>query len=441
MSSTDRPNIVFIMADDLGYADVSCYGRRDYPTPNIDRLALEGVRFTQAYANSPVCSATRTALMTGQYQYRLPVGLEEPIVADSPTEAGMPPDHPSLPALLRDGGYDTALVGKWHLGGPPLYGPLKSGYRSFYGMMHGAADYFSHEGSSAIYQNDGVVKAYGYKTNLFGDRAVQVVNEAAGTDAPFFLSLHFNAPHWPWEGPNDKAESDRIGTNLRHYDGGSLKVYMAMVQSMDLNIGRVIQALDAKGLSENTIVVFTSDNGGERFSDMWPFIGRKGELLEGGLRIPTIMRWPRRLRAGQVSEQVMMSMDWMPTLLDAAGISLPKGYQTDGESLIPQITGKAAAHSRKLYWRYKASAQRAVRDGDWKYLRIAGNEFLFNLAEDQRERANLRRRHADIFERLKADYDVWNATMLPERTTPPLMEVTGDKFAERYSSIPPKPGG
>lgn len=435
MPSAERPNIVFIMADDLGYADVSCYGRRDYPTPNIDRLALEGVRFTQGYANSPVCSATRTALMTGQYQYRLPVGLEEPIVADSPTQAGMPPEHPTLPSLLRDGGYATALVGKWHLGAPPKYSPLRSGYQTFYGMVHGAADYFKHDGPNAIFENEQRIEARGYKTNLFGDRAVQVVNQAAAAGKPFMMSLHFNAPHWPWEGPNDEAEAQRI-KSLRHYDGGSLKTYMAMVQSMDLNIGRVMQALDAGGIADNTIVVFTSDNGGERFSDMWPFIGRKGELLEGGLRIPAIMRWPARIRP-HVSEQTMMSMDWMPTLLAAAGLKPPAGYAPDGVDLLPVAADGAAPQSRKLFWRYKANAQRAMRDGNWKYLTIGGNEFLFDVVEDQRERANLRDRHPDVFARLKAEFAAWNATMLPERTTRPLYEVTGEHFAERYGFVPP----
>jgi len=426
------PNIVFILADDLGYADVSCNGRRDYLTPNIDRLASEGVRFTQACANSPVCSATRTALMTGRYQYRLPVGLEEPINADSPTTAGLPPEHPSLPSLLHEAGYATALVGKWHLGAPPNYGPLKSGYDLFYGMMHGAADYFDHTGQNAIYENERTVEAYGYKTNLFGDRAIRFIRETAGTK-PFFLSLHFNAPHWPWEGPGD-AEAARRVKNLRHYDGGSLKTYMEMVQSMDLNVGRVLEELDACGAAENTIVVFTSDNGGERFSDMWPFSGEKGELLEGGLRIPTFLRWPRAVRADQVSTQVMMSMDWMPTLLAAAGLT--PDYDFDGMNLLPHLAAGEPPVPRKLYWRYKAARQRAVRDGDWKYLSIAGHEFLFDLATDERERANLREHHKDIFERLKADFATWNESMLPERQRPTYHVTTGNNRADRYGFRP-----
>src|SRR5947209_627281 len=262
------PNIVFIMADDLGYADVSCYGRRDYTTPNIDRIAAEGMRFTQAYANSPVCSATRTALITGRYQYRLPVGLEEPINASTPKGIGLPPSHPTLPSLLKNAGYGTTLVGKWHLGFLPDFSPLKSGYDHFFGIFAGAADYFNHGSKSPIplYEQEVPVDRIGYMTNLLGDRAVQTVESYARSKEPFLLSLHFTAPHWPWEGPDDEAESKRINGRLRHHDGGTQKTYAAMVQALDANIGRVLQALDVHGLSSNTIVIFTSDNGGERFS-------------------------------------------------------------------------------------------------------------------------------------------------------------------------------
>jgi arylsulfatase A-like enzyme len=298
-----KPNIVFILADDLGYADVSCYGQQDYTTPNVDRIALEGLRFTQAYANSSVCSATRTALITGRYQYRLTVGLEEPIAAATPKDIGLPPNHPTLPSLLKQAGYGTTLVGKWHLGFLPDFSPLKSGYDHFFGIFGGAADYFNHgvdharTGSDQLYEEEVPVDRHGYMTNLLGDRAVQTIEGYAKSKEPFLLSLHFTAPHWPWEGPDDEAESKRI-RNIMHRDGGTQKTYGRMVQSLDANIGRVLQALDAQGLSENTIVIFTSDNGGERFSKTWPFTGMKQELLEGGLRIPAIVRWPGHIRLG-----------------------------------------------------------------------------------------------------------------------------------------------
>ena len=280
-----KPNIVFILADDLGYADVSCYGQRDYMTPNVDRLAMEGLKFTQGYSNSASCSPTRTGLITGRYQMRLPVGLEEPINLTTPKGVGLPPSHPTLPSLLKKSGYGTSLVGKWHLGFLPDYSPLKSGYDRFFGIFGGAADYFNHgsKSSDPLFEQEVPVDRVGYMTNLLGDRAVQTIEGYASSKEPFLLSLHFTAPHWPWEGPDDEAESKRI-KSLFHRDGGTQKTYMAMVQSLDRNIGRVLQALDVHGLSANTIVIFTSDNGGERFSNIWPFTGMKGELLEGGLR-------------------------------------------------------------------------------------------------------------------------------------------------------------
>jgi arylsulfatase A-like enzyme len=445
-AQSPKPNIVFIMADDLGYADVSCYGQRDYTTPNVDRLAIEGLRFTQGYANSAVCSATRTALATGRYQYRLPVGLEEPINASSPRNIGLPPSHPTLPSLLKKAGYSTALVGKWHLGFLPDFSPLKSGYDQFFGIFGGAADYFNHGAdalrtgaeSSQLYEQEVPIERHGYMTNLLGDRAVQTVEGFAKSKEPFLLSLHFTAPHWPWEGPDDEAESKRI-RNIFHRDGGTQKTYAIMVQSLDVNIGRVLLALDASGLAGNTIVVFTSDNGGERFSKTWPFSGMKTELLEGGIRVPTIVRWPGRIAAGSVSEQVTITMDWVPTLLAAAGTAPDAAYPSDGEDLGPIMTGRAAPHSRRLYWRYKAGSQRAIRDGDWKYLRIAGNEFLFDVVKDPRERGNLKDRQKDVFERLKTDWETWNDTMLPERPRPAAYSNPGNFLADHYGVINPAP--
>jgi arylsulfatase A-like enzyme len=444
-AETAKPNIVFILADDLGFADVSCYGQQDYVTPNVDRLALEGMKFTQAYANSAVCSATRTALITGRYQYRLTVGLEEPISAATPRNIGLPPTHPTLPSLLRSVGYATTLVGKWHLGFLPEFSPLKSGYDHFFGIFGGAADYFNHGADHArtgaesyqLHEDEVPVERHGYMTNLLGDRAVETIGVYARSRQPFLLSLHFTAPHWPWEGPDDEAESKRI-RDIRHRDGGTQRTYGRMVQSLDANIGRVLQALDVHELSANTIVVFTSDNGGERFSKTWPFTGMKGELLEGGLRIPAIARWPGHIAGGSVSDQAMITMDWMPTLLAAAGARPDPAFPSDGEDLAPALLG-AAPHPRKFYWRYKAGSQRAIRDDDWKYLRIAGNEFLFDVVQDPRERANLKDRRRDVFERLKSDWEAWNATMLAERPRPATYGQPGSLTADHYGVVDPAP--
>jgi arylsulfatase A-like enzyme len=372
------PNIVFIMADDLGYADVSCYGRPDISTPNIDGLAVKGVRFLQAYANSAVCSATRTALITGRYQYRLPIGLEEPLAG---RDVGLPAGHPTLLSLLKTAGYSTTLVGKWHLGLLPKFGPLQSGYDHFYGFRGGAVDYYTHANQKDdLWDDDVQVHQMGYLTDMLGSRAVDVINRYAKLSGPFLISLHFNAPHWPWEAPGDEAESNRLrsANSLFDFDGGTQKTYQGMIQEMDLQIGRVLEALHTNGL-ENTIVIFTSDNGGERFADTWPFTGRKTELLEGGLRIPTIISWPARIPHGRTTDQVAISMDWMPTLLAAANVPSDPAFPPDGISLLPMLTQNAASVERKLFWRYKANAQRAARDGDYEYLKILDNTFLFNV--------------------------------------------------------------
>ncbi len=421
------PNIVFIMADDLGYADIGCYGRRELSTPNIDRIAARGVRLRHAYANSAVCSATRLALVTGRYQYRLPLGLEEPLAGNR--DIGLPPEHPTLPSLLKQAGYRTSLIGKWHLGYPPKFGPLRSGYDRFFGIRSGTADYYTHENTRKehdLWDGDEPARRSGYLTDVLGDHAVDTVNEYAAGGQPFLLSLHFNAPHWPWVAPGDTAESERLrGSTLRHFDGGTQRTYHRMIEAMDLQIGRVLQALDANGLSDNTIVIFTSDNGGERFSDTWPFTGIKTDLLEGGIRIPALICWPAHVPAGQISDQVTITMDWFATLLAAAGTAPHRDYPTDGMDLLPILMRHADPVRRTLFWRYRTKAQRAMRDGDFKYLKIEGNTFLFDVVSDPRERGNLMARRNDLFDRMVADWEAWNATMLPENA---------DSFGETYTA-------
>lgn len=417
-ASSKKPNILFIMADDLGYADLSCYGQPNFKTPRLDQLAGQGVMLTQGYANSAVCSATRTALITGRYQYRLPVGLEEPVA--NMMQLSLPTGHPTIASLLKQQGYRTALIGKWHLGDVAETGPTQYGYDHFFGIATGAADYFTHRidpsGSSpedGLYNDRQKIQRGGYLTDLLGEETNKFIEQRS--TQPFFISLHFNAPHWPWEAPEDEALSRTFKSvqDLRHLDGGNLTTYAKMVRSMDANIGRVLDTLDKHGLADNTIVVFTSDNGGERFSDAWPLVGVKGELLEGGMRVPLIVRWPNHIKPGSRSDQVMISMDFLPTLVAAAGGAPDPAFPSDGENLLPVLLGQAAPHARKLYWRFKANEQSALRDGDWKYLLIGGHEYLFNLAQDVRERANLKDKQPGLFAQLKADYAAWDKTMLP----------------------------
>jgi arylsulfatase A-like enzyme len=311
---------------------------------------------------------------------------------------------------------------------------LKSGYDHFYGFRGGALDYYAHTGTNQkddLWDDDVAAPEVGYLTELLGNRAVDVINGYAKSRQPFLVSLHFNAPHWPWEGPGDEAESARVrATGLTDYDGGTQKTYERMILAMDAQIGRVLQALERNSLTEQTIVIFTSDNGGERFSDVWPFTGRKTELLEGGLRIPALVSWPARLPQGRTTDQVAASMDWLPTLLAAAGTAPDAAYPSDGLNLLPLLSQNATPVPRKLFWRYKANWQRAARDGDYKFLKILDNTFLFNVVDDPLERANLKTRRKDVYERLVSQWLEWNATMLPEVDESGTGNFTGAQLAD-----------
>src|SRR5688572_2458444 len=364
-------------------------------------MATDGVRFTDGYANSPVCSPTRFALATGRWQYRLRGGADEPIAsrARGSDVLGLPPEHPTLASLLRDAGYATALVGKWHLGFSPRFGPLKSGYQEFFGPMSGAVDYFTHCDSAGVhdlYQGEREVHRNGYLTDLLSEEALAFVRRAKGK--PFLLSLHYTAPHWPWETRSDKEESKRLGGKIGHFDGGSVQVYHEMIRAMDEGIGRVLRELPP-----DACVVFTSDNGGERFSDTWPFVGGKMDLLEGGIRVPYIVRWP----ANRLVPQPAITMDWVATFLDAADVSAHPDFPLDGVSLLKAHRG------RELFWRMKFRDQKAMRSASWKWLSIEGHEFLFDLSRDERERANLARRQPATFDELKRRYAAWDASLPP----------------------------
>ncbi|HEY1229393.1 MAG TPA: sulfatase-like hydrolase/transferase, partial [Ramlibacter sp.] len=423
--ATRRPNIIFIVADDLGFADLGCYGGRDAGfgpvSPVLDSLAANGLKFTQGYANSPVCSPTRFALMTARYQYRLRGAAEEPINSRSKgsTTLGLPPEHPTLPSLLRGAGYRTALIGKWHLGYPPAFSPLKSGYEEFFGPMSGGVDYFSHcsnNGTHDLYLGDEEKHEEGYLTDLISNRAVDYVERMAEGGAPFFLSLHYTAPHWPWESRDDAALAAEVKDNLFHLHGGNIHTYRRMIHHMDEGIGWVTDALKRHGLERDTLVVFTSDNGGERFSDNWPLVGGKMDLTEGGIRVPWIAHWPAVIAPGTISEQHCMTMDWSATMLDVAGAAPHPAYPPDGVSLLEVLEQPSRTFRRALYWRMNHRGQRAVRDGDWKYLRVDGHDYLFDIPADERERANLAGRDPQRLAALRDAWEAWNATMpaIPE---------------------------
>jgi len=423
-----RPNVIFIVADDLGFADLGCYGGREADfgpvSPVLDGLAANGVQFTQGYSNSPVCSPTRFALITARYQYRLRGAAEEPINSKSKgsTTLGLPPEHPTVPSLLREAGYRTALIGKWHLGYPPTFGPLKSGYEEFFGPMSGGVDYFTHcsnNGTHDLYFGEEEKHEEGYLTDLLSKRAVDYIDRMAQQDAPFFLSLHYTAPHWPWETRDDEARSADVASNLFHLHGGNIHTYRRMIHHMDEGIGWVMDALRRHGIADDTLVVFTSDNGGERFSDNWPLVGGKMDLTEGGIRVPWIAHWPAVIPAGSVTAQHCMTMDWSATVLEACGAKADPAYPLDGASLMGVLRDPARPFARPMHWRMNHRGQRALRDGDWKYLRVDGHDYLFNIPADERERANLAGRDSARLMAMRDAWEEWNATMpaIPEDAT------------------------
>ncbi len=417
MTTDSRPNVLFVVVDDCGYADLSCCGQTDYSTPALDRLASEGVRFTQAYANAPLCTNTRVAIMTGQYQYRFTLGLVEPLLPQQRSQEGMglPPDFPTMPKLMQRAGYRTALIGKWHLGYLPHYGPLRSGYDEFFGVMGAFTGYYTHRGDDGeldLYEGETTTDEVGYVTDLLSDRATAYVERSDAGEAPWFLSLHYTAPHWPWSAPSvEAAAREREVDPAEWKEGGSPRIYAEMMGILDAGIGRVMDAVRKSG--RETLVIFTSDNGGERYSKMWPFVGRKWDLLEGGLRVPQIIWWPGHVQPGLVSHQVTISMDLTATCLAAAGVAADAMQQLDGLDLTPLLADERPQRQRTLFWRLANRQQRAVRSGDWKYLKVGDREFLFDIAWDPRERGDVARKHPDLLNKLRAQWVEWDRKMLP----------------------------
>jgi arylsulfatase A-like enzyme len=417
-----RPNVVIILMDDLGYGDIASYGATDMKTPNLDRLAREGVRFTDAYANGPVCSPTRAALISGRYQQRS--GIEW-VLADLPEdrERGLPVTGTSLPALLDRAGYVTGLVGKWHLGFKPELGPNAQGFTEFFGFRAGALDFYSHtrgDGTPDLYENTAPIKSSRYLTDELSQRAVSFIDRHAS--APFFLEVAYNAPHWPFEPPDlaptdprrkvphPEFEGDRRISQMPDDSTPATRTdYVRMVERADVGIGNILAALDRHGLAANTLVIFTSDNGGEWLSRNAPFFHRKNSLWEGGIRVPLILRWPARLPAGKVSEQPAITMDLNASILAASGATLPDGYRPDGIDLIPALAGESAPTERQLFWRLARPdrQQKAVRAGQWKLLIDSGQYFLFDLKADPTERNDQSAQRPELVSKLKALLANW----------------------------------
>ncbi|GGY98713.1 sulfatase family protein [Streptomyces poonensis] len=413
-----RPNILFILGDDLGWADLSSYGAPHISTPNLDRLARQGVRFTDAYSGSATCSPTRFSLYTGRFPGRTKGGLAEPIADRS---RGLEPTHPTLASLLRDAGYATALIGKWHCGYLPDYSPTKSGWDEFFGNFGGALEYYSKLGLGGeydLYEGDAEYKDLRYYTRILTERASEYVRR--DHDRPWLLNLNFTTPHWPWIADGDKEEAAEVERRIKagdrsalwHGDAGSVEKYAQMVEDLDRSVGKVLDALRASGQERDTLVFFGSDNGGERFSYQWPLSGEKSSLQEGGIRIPTIVRWPARLDGGQFSHEPVCTPDWTATLLEIAGTRPDPAYPLDGVSLAGYLLRGEEVPERDLFWRVRG--ERALRRGKWKYYRGQdGTDHLYDLVDDQREQADRAADEPRLLAELKQSWEKVDAGLLP----------------------------
>jgi arylsulfatase A-like enzyme len=414
VANAQRPNVVLIITDDVGYGDFGSYGAPDIKTPNIDGLARDGVRLTDFYSNGATCSPTRTGLISGRYQQR--VGLEEPLGARRAVdwERGLPARGLSLPQLLKNNGYATALVGKWHLGWKPQFSPGAHGFDYFFGFKSGFIDYYQHTaGGDAplkadLFENDRPVEVAGYMTDLITERSIQFIERNARQ--PFFIDVSYNAAHWPYQRPDQPSTARDNGRHLGPFDNptSTRADYVAMIERADQGVGRILEVLDRLGLRQNTIVVFTNDNGGEWLSRNTPLFHHKGTAWEGGIRVPAILRWPGRIPPGGVSDQVGITMDLTASILAATGTSIPSEARLEGVNLFPVLEGRVPVIERTLFWRVIGSQpQQAVRMGDWKLLYDGGRAMLFNVRTDLGERNDLMRERPEIARRLAPLIAAW----------------------------------
>ncbi|MFO7825612.1 MAG: sulfatase-like hydrolase/transferase [Cyclobacterium sp.] len=408
------PNVVLIMADDMGFNDLGCYGNSTVHTPNIDRLAASGIRLTDYHSNGVVCSPTRAALLTGLYPQE--AGVEGVVTAKSHRKSGMSPDKLTLGEYLKESGYATAIYGKWHLGYEPEFGPNIQGFDQFKGFVSGNVDYFSHidqEGYEDWWINQSLQKETGYLTDLISRNAIEFL-EKKEDDKPFFLYLAHGAPHYPYQGPNDKADRTVGGDfPIQGSREDKAAAYKEMIESLDENVGKLMEYLEKNRLAEQTLVIFCSDNGGTKnVGSNAPYSGFKGQLYEGGHRVPAIFSWKDKITPGE-SDALVLSMDLFPTIASLMGLEVPKDLSGKDMSEIfdgpiPDIEEEA----RTVFWRFKNQA--AARKGQWKLLIIDGESSLYNLSTDVQELNDVSDEYPDIFQELNKAYKEWESGLNEE---------------------------
>ncbi len=429
-ADSPRPNIVFILADDLGYGDLACYGREDIATPNLDQLASQGVRFTSHYANGPECSPTRTALLTGRYQQWVG-GLEcaigtgnvgrydDAIRLREQNDLGLPAEEQTIVRLLKDAGYATAITGKWHLGYEPKFAPHHHGFDYTYYCIGGGMDYFHYLDTVAgynLFRDGNPISGEGYFTDTLTDEAIGYVERQDG-DQPFFLYVPYTCPHAPFQGPDDYTD-DPLPLDSPLWSQGKAPpdVYVAMIERMDACIGRLLKTLDERRLTNNTIVFFAGDNGGTASARNAPFSGIKGSTLEGGIRVPAMVRWPGVIPAGVESNQACITFDFTASIAKIAGVTASSEKPFEGIDIVRHVADGRPDFERTLYWRKPRGETlwKGVRQGTLKYVAQkrgdSYKEMLFDLATDIPEKVDLKEQRPEDFTRLKNLYDTWEET-------------------------------
>ncbi len=408
-----KPNIILMLADDLGYADLSLTGSQQIQTPHIDRIASEGVQFTQGYVSAPVCSPSRAGLLTGKNQvaFGYDNNLAENQPGFDPAFAGLPVEQKTIADRLKEAGYVTGLVGKWHLGSQDQFHPVNRGFDEFWGYLGGGHHYFKSDVEGKGYlaplsSNYKEPQAITYLTDDKGDECVDFIKRHR--DEPFFLFASFNAPHSPLQA----TEEDLL--LFDHIQDPDRKTYLAMVHRLDQNVGKILDALQSEGLEENTIVVFLSDNGGpvdNNASLNAPFNGQKGILLEGGLRVPFMMKWPAKIPANSRYHQAVTSLDLMPTFLEAVGMDPEEIEELEGKNLLPYALGnEEKAPHNILKWRFTISA--GILEDNWKLIRLPDRlPLLFDLSKDPSELENLSLKHPEITQSLLKKLGDWDLAL------------------------------
>ena len=426
-NDTPKPNLVIIMADDLGYGELSCYGNKAYKTPHLDALARAGVRFTDYHSNGAVCSPTRAALLTGRYQQR--AGVAGVIYAgfDQNRNHGLHQDETTFAELLAATGYQSGCFGKWHLGYHKKFNPVHHGFARFRGYVSGNIDYQSHFDRVGVYDWwEGLehVKEKGYSTHLITRHAVKFIE--ANKDRPFCLYVPHEAPHTPFQGPADPGfrVKGRVVPEKRSA-AFKKRAYREMVQEMDKGVGEIVATLERLGLTKNTLVFFLSDNGATATGSNGSLRGNKGQLWEGGHRVPAIASWPGRIAGGGACDDLSIGIDILPTLLELSGSQKPAALRLDGRSLVPSLLGKKNGGGRKLYWSY--GRQQAMRQGPWKYVReLKGQKAaaLYNLSSDPGEKKNLARKNPERLASMQKDYAAWRKDVADGATKQPPIPGT-----------------